>query len=111
VLERRKDPAKFDIFFTGTGISAHPLEVNFLDSRKNYPGFYKNEEVDKLMDKLMVTADTTAAKEIFRQIQTLYLKDVPTIKLGDLHILTASNKKVKNFNYFYDLKFWNVSVE
>jgi peptide/nickel transport system substrate-binding protein len=111
VLERRKDPAKWDIFFTGTGISAHPTEVNFLDSRKNYPGFYKNEEVDKLMDQLMVTVDPAAAKEIFRQIQTLYLKDVPTIKLGDLHILTASNKKVKNFNYFYELNFWNVSVE
>jgi peptide/nickel transport system substrate-binding protein len=111
LLERRKDPKLWDIFFTYTGMSAHPSEINFVDSRKKYPGWYANPKVDELLDKLVVTPDQAAAMDIFKQIQTLYLADVPTIKLGDMHSLAASRKNVKNFDYFYEIHFWNVSVE
>lgn len=111
VLERRKDPQKWDIFFTYTGMSTNPTEINYVDSRKNYPGWYTNPDVDKLMDQLVVTPDPAAAKEIFRKIQIQYLKDVPTVKLGDMHTLSASNSKMKNFDNFFEIHFWNVSVE
>lgn len=111
LLDLRKDPEKWDIFYTYTGLSAHPSEINYVDSRKNYPGWYHNSEINQLLDQLVVTPDQDEAKEIFREIQSLYLEDVPIVKLGDMHALAASRSNVKNFNYFYEIHFWNVSVE
>lgn len=111
LLDRRKDPEKWDIFYTYTGLSAHPTEINYVDSRKGYPGWYDNPEINQLLDEVIESTDQGESKEIFREIQALFLEDVPIIKLGDMHSLAASTAEVKNFDYFYELHFWNVSKE
>lgn len=111
LLQKRKEAKAWDIFFTYANIYAHPTQITFVDSRKEYPGWYKNEQVDKLLDELAVSTDQKKSKELFHQVQQLYNDDVPTIKLGDMHALSAGRKNVKNFDYFYDVHFWNVSLE
>lgn len=110
LLERRRDPGAWDIFFTFAGIYIHPSQITFVDSRKGYPGGYANAEVDALLDQLVATPDREEAAALFDEVQALYRSDVPTVKLGDMFALSASGPQLTGFDYFFDLHFWNVSL-
>lgn len=111
LLQRRSDAEAWDIFFTFASIYPHPSQVTYIDSRKQYPGWYSNPEVDSLLDELNASASNEHARELFHQVQEIYRTEVPSIKLGDMHGIVAARDYVQGFEYFYDIKFWNVSVE
>lgn len=110
LLDKRRNDKAWDIFFTFGGIYAHPTQITFVDSRKGYPGWYANADVDALLDKLAATPDRKEAAALFHEAQALYRADVPTVKLGDMFGLAASNRAVSGFDYFFDIHFWNVSL-
>lgn len=111
LIEHRKNPSDWDIFFTFTTLAPDPTQISYIDSRKEYPGWYNNPQVDQLIDQLAVTTNQDENKVIFDQLQKLYSQDVSTVKLGDMFALSASRNNVKNYDFFYDIHFWNVSLE
>ncbi|MHB1652588.1 MAG: ABC transporter substrate-binding protein [Desulfitobacteriaceae bacterium] len=110
-LDKRKNPNSWDIFLTYSTMFQEPFQINYLDGRKNYPGWYNNTQVEQLLDKIALTVDPNQRKEIFRQIQTISYQDIPVIKIGEEFALAAGRKNVKGYDFYMVSTFWNVSVE
>jgi peptide/nickel transport system substrate-binding protein len=111
LVSKRSDEKAWNIFFTFFPIYTNPTQTLFLDSRNKWPGWYSNPKMDQLLDQMRSTTNFDEEKKIFEQVQALFWEDVPVIKLGDMHGLTAQAKHVRDFNFFMDLSFWNVSVQ
>jgi len=84
--------------------------------------FYKNEQVDALLDELKVTVDADRATAIVTEVQALVAADAPDLPLyvaaPDLPLYVAPNvlgiaDRVKGFNYFGDISvdFWRLWIE
>lgn len=111
LLANRADSGKWDIFFTGFGMTTEPTQTLFLDSRNKWPGWYNDPKMDQLLDQLRGTGSMEESKQVFSQVQSLFWEDVPVIKIGNLHRFNAMHKYVKGFNFFVENKYWNVSVQ
>jgi peptide/nickel transport system substrate-binding protein len=102
----------FDIAVTGTSgyIDPNGIIADFRsDSSSNFVN-YNNPEVDTLIDQGLQATDQAARAEIYQQIQTLLLQDLPWINLfianqyeamksyvkGYTHIATGSNIEFRN---------------
>jgi len=75
--------------------------------------FYKNPEVDKLLDELRVTTDQAKATELVKTLQTLIASDAPDIPVYVEPNVLAYNKNVKGYEYFGDISvdFWRLWIE
>ncbi|WP_019120366.1 ABC transporter substrate-binding protein [Brevibacillus massiliensis] len=111
LIQKRSDDKVWDIYFTYFPIYTNPTQPIFLDSRNQYAGWYNNPRMDQLLDQIRASASFDEQKALFRQVQSLFWDDVPAIKLGDMHGLSAYRKNLKGYHYFYDTSFWNVSLE
>ncbi|RXT07169.1 ABC transporter substrate-binding protein [Ammoniphilus sp. CFH 90114] len=111
LIKRRSDEKAWDIVFTFFPIYTNPTQPVFIDSRNNYAGWYNNPAMDQLLDQIRVSSNFEEQREIFKKVQSTFWEDVPLIKLGDMHGLSAYRTNVKGYTYFYDIFFWNVSVE
>ncbi len=102
----------FDIGVTGTSgyIDPNGIIADFRsDSSSNFVN-YANPEVDTLIDQGIQETDQAARAEIYQQIQTILLQDLPWISLfianqyeamktyvkGYTHIATGSNVELRN---------------
>ncbi len=75
--------------------------------------FYKNEEVDALLDSLRTTTDPDANAKLVMEIQTKISEDAPDMPLYVTPNITGFNKRVKGFNYFGDITvdFWRLWID
>lgn len=76
---------------------------NILYSRNNSKGismnysYYKNIEVDKLLEKGRNTSDIEFRKKIYSTIQSIVTRDVPSVPLAHTMPAIGISLKVKNF--------------
>ncbi|KQL49963.1 peptide ABC transporter substrate-binding protein [Brevibacillus choshinensis] len=111
-LQRKtKEEKGWEMYFTYFPIYMNPTQPIFLDSRNKFVGQFNDPKMDQLLDKYRLSNEASEQKEIFKEIQALFWEDVPVIKLGDMFGLLAYRNNVKGYKYFYDISFWNVSVE
>ncbi len=75
--------------------------------------FYKNSEVDGLLDQLRTTTDADANAKLVADIQSKISADAPDMPLYVGPNITAFNKKVKGFNYYGDIAvdFWRLWID
>jgi len=84
VVNRRGDPALWDIFVTTHGAVPDPSLFTFLND--NYPGWWTSPEKKELEAKFIGTTDIDERKAIWHDIQALAYEQVPVIKPGDIYL-------------------------
>ncbi len=75
--------------------------------------FYKNTDVDAMLDKLRTTTDPDANAKLVADIQKQISEDAPDMPLYVSPNITGFNKKVKGFNYYGDIAvdFWRLWID
>ncbi len=75
--------------------------------------FYKNEDVDVMLDQLRTTTDPDANAKLVADIQTQISKDAPDMPLYVTPNITGFNNRVKGFNYYGDIAvdFWRLWID
>jgi ABC-type transport system substrate-binding protein len=58
--------------------------------------YYKNEEIDKLLDAAVVEQDTQKSFELYKQVQIIAEEEVPQIQLWLMNYMIAKKKNVHN---------------
>ncbi len=75
--------------------------------------FYKNEEVDGILDELRVTTDPATAEAMVKNLQAIISNDAPDLPLYVAPNVLGFNKRVKGFTYFGDISadFWRLWLD
>jgi len=99
------DQAEFDLMeMSWIGDNGDPDNFLYiLLSGEQFPpngynmGFYKNEEVDKLLAEARVTLDKAKRTELYVQAQKLIAEDPPWMMIDHESQIVAMSSKIKNF--------------
>jgi peptide/nickel transport system substrate-binding protein len=75
--------------------------------------FYKNPEVDAMLDKLRITTDAKQAEQLVKDLQSKISADAPDIPVYVNPNVLAFNKRVKGYVYFGDISvdFWRLWID
>jgi peptide/nickel transport system substrate-binding protein len=75
--------------------------------------FYKNAEVDTLLDELRITTDPARSEALVQEIQTKVSADAPDIPVYVTPNILGFNKRVKGYKYFGDISvdFWRLWID
>ena len=106
LIKRRGSPELFDVFSTAFSFSPDPALSSALQC--GWPGWWCNEEKERLLAKVVRTSDVRERQVLMGQIQVLFYEDVGRIKLGDAFWLDVSRKELRGVRTAPDLAFWNV---
>lgn len=109
VVQRRNDPAFYDVFVTGMIFFGDPTQVLTLSC--DWPGWTCNPSIEALMTKL--TQEITYEKRfaLWKEIQKIYWDEVPVLQFGDYYILRVKQKNVKGDFNMIEPFFWNAWIE
>jgi peptide/nickel transport system substrate-binding protein len=109
----------FDVFLVGFNWSVDPDEAALFHSRNTVAGgfngaFFKNDQVDSILDQALSTVDKTKRKQLYGQFQDLMSDLVPTPLLVFDHGIFGVNTRVQgsDFGAFtqYGLRPWHHQV-
>ncbi|HEV2139983.1 MAG TPA: ABC transporter substrate-binding protein [Candidatus Dormibacteraeota bacterium] len=109
----------FDVFLVGFNWSVDPDEAALFHSRNTVPGgfngaFFKNDQVDSILDQALSTVDRAKRKQLYGQFQDLMSDLVPTPLLVFDHGIFGVNTRVQgtDFGAFsqYQLRPWHHQV-
>lgn len=75
--------------------------------------FYRNADVDLLLDELRVTTDTARAAELVATLQAAIAGEAPDVPIYVSPNVVGYNKRVKGYTYFGDISvdFWRLWME
>lgn len=110
LLERRNDPAAYDIFYTGFSTSFTPHQYVFLDSGTQWPGWTNNADLDRLLDEINAAPSQDEAKELYAQLQQVMWEDLPVINTGQNSRVSGYSKDLQGYTNLSGPNFWNVSI-
>jgi peptide/nickel transport system substrate-binding protein len=105
LIGRRSKPDQYEVFITGHESYGHPLTQPFLDEK--WPGFWSNEQKDKIVSDLIAESDPAKAKQLIDQLQGLVYSDVPFVKLEEGFLLRVGRKELQGYSNPADFYFWN----
>ena len=76
------DTRAFDMFLVGFNWSVDPDEAPLFHSRNTVPGgfngaFFKNSQVDQILDQALATLDQAKRKDLYGQFQDIMSEEVP----------------------------------
>ncbi len=111
LLEKRTDENAYDLYMMGFLHATDPTQIQYLDSRYDFPGWTDHAVFDELLDELVVAPTPEEAKEIFAKLQAENWAYLPAIKYGDYKRAHATRQNVSNFQFFHGPVFWNVEKE
>jgi len=109
VVQKRADPAEYDLFSTAFGIPWDP--VLFLGFSPTWPGWYVSEEKDALVAALRRESDFDKRMEIWDELQYMFWDDVPMIKYGDYFLLHIHREEAKGYAGMATTFYWNVWID
>jgi peptide/nickel transport system substrate-binding protein len=105
LVQRRNKPELFDVFSTGFTFSPDPALSSSLQC--NWPGWWCNEEKDRLMADMARETDPKRRRAIIERVQAIFYEDVGRLKLGDYYPLQVMRKDLRGFKPGPFLYFWN----
>ncbi len=106
LVQRRNKPELYDVFSTGITFSAYPPQTASLQC--NWPGWWCQEEKDKLLGELAADPDAKKRKVLLDRIQTIFYEDVGRVKFGDYFSLDVSRKELRgDFRTSVVNYYWN----
>jgi peptide/nickel transport system substrate-binding protein len=108
LVQRRNKPELFDVFSTGFTLGADPAIATSVQC--NWPGWWCNEEKDKLLAEMARETDPKKRKALIDKVQTIFYDDVGRIKFGDYFTLDVTRKEVRGFKPGPYLYFWNTWI-
>ncbi|MEH7123100.1 ABC transporter substrate-binding protein [Bacillus sp. JJ1503] len=111
LLDRRKDPEKWDIFFTQFTTVATPLAYPFLESKVEYPGWTNSPDIDRLINEIRNSPSQEEATAKFEELQAIIWSELPVINVGMANFISSYSNKVKGYSEFMGPIFWNTSIE
>lgn len=91
----------FDLYAAGWVGGEHPhgyLDPLFRSTSYSNSSFYKNEEVDRLLDESLMTVDEDRRSQIYKQLQALIVQDAPWIFAYSSRILWGVNPRIENIH-------------
>ena len=113
------DTRTFDMFLVGFSWSQDPDEAPLFHSRNTAPGgfngaFFKNDQVDQLLDQALTTLDQNKRKQLYSQFQDIMADEVPAPILVFNTGIWGTNQRVQGtdfgpFNQFQNRP-WNHNV-
>ena len=113
------DIRTFDMFLVGFSWSQDPDEAPLFHSRNTAAGgfngaFFKNPQVDQLLDQALTTLDQNKRKQLYGQFQDIMADEVPAPILVFNTGIWGVNKRVQSTNFGPFNQFgnrpWNHSV-
>ena len=107
LVQRRNKPELWDIFTTGITFSPDPALTANLQC--NWPGWWCNEEKERLLGELVRESDTKKRRALIERIQAVFYEDVGRIKMGDFFPLLVT-RDLKGFEPGPFLHFWNAGI-
>jgi peptide/nickel transport system substrate-binding protein len=104
LVQRRNKPEAWDVFTTGIVFSPDPALTSNLQC--NWPGWWCNEDKEKLLAELIRESDPKKRRALIERIQAIFYDDVGRIKLGDYFTMYAT-RDLKGFQTGPFLHFWD----
>jgi peptide/nickel transport system substrate-binding protein len=94
----------FDIFLVGFNWSVDPDEAPLYHSRNTVPGgfngaFFKNSQVDQILDQALATLDQSKRKELYGQFQDIMSEEVPSPVILFNHGIWGVSKRVQGTDF------------
>jgi peptide/nickel transport system substrate-binding protein len=98
------DTRTFDVFLVGFNWSVDPDEAPLYHSRNTAPGgfngaFFKNTQVDNILDQALGTLDKNKRKDLYGQFQDIMSEEVPSPVILFNTGIYAWNKRVNNTDF------------
>ncbi len=75
--------------------------------------FYKNPEVDTMLDQLRTTVDPAEQEKLVKQLQSIVSSDAPDIPVYVQANILGWNKRVKGYKYYGEIgcDFWQLWID
>ena len=111
LVERRTEPAEYEIFNTGFTFLPEPTTLSFIPD--DWPGWWVSEAKDAALAPLMEETDPDARKALWDEFQVLVYEEVPIVKTGDFFGLSIKRKALQGESLpvsSYPI-FWNQWLE
>lgn len=110
LLENREDPAKWDIFFTGTGYVTTPSQLLALNS--SYAGWTSDPKIDELLIDIRSALTQEEAFEKWEELQTFMWNEyLPTTLFGHYTRIVGASKNLVGFEAFEGIIPWGVAIQ
>ena len=106
--KRRSDSKEYDVFVTAHEAFAHPMIQPYMAA--GWPGWWVNEQKDKLIGDIFAEADEQKQMGLIKQLQALQWEDVPCIKLVEYFQLHARRNELQGYDERPDWFFWNAGL-
>ncbi len=91
----------FDLFAGGWVGGEHPhgyLDPLFRSTSTSNSSFYKNDEVNRLLQESLATVDEAKRNEIYDRLQAIIVQDCPWIFAYSSRMLWGINPRIKNMH-------------
>lgn len=106
VLQRRTDPAAYEIFITGFSPVAVPNSLVFLSP--SWPGWTNDPAITSALSAINAATSNDDAAEAAADLQSAYFEYLPIVKYGDKTTITALRSDIDGYDFQTGDIFWNV---
>lgn len=108
MLAKRAVPGNWEAFCTSGGIAPDPSLFSMLNVA--YPGWWDTPRKRAALDRFLAAVNVPARIAAWKELQSLFYEEVPTILVGYFYGLYGVSNKLSGFDYFMDPYFWNVKL-
>ena len=93
LLQKRTNPALWEGFIASHSLVADPTLITIMNP--SYPGWWDSPDKRAALDVFVTETDPAKRMAAWRQIQAIFYRDVPTIKLGEFLQLYGISSKLR----------------
>ncbi len=108
LLQKRTDPNLWEAFIAAHSLVADPTLITIVNP--SYPGWWDSPDKHAALDAFVGESDPAKRLAIWRQLQAIFYRDVPTIKLGEFLQLYGISSKLTGYTPLAWPCFWNVGI-
>ncbi len=109
LIQRRNDPAVYDIFTTGMIFYGDPTQV--LQINCDWPGWTCIPPMEALMNKLAQETVFEKRLAIWKEIHKMYWDEVPVLQCGNYFAFRIKQKVVQGNKNMIEPFYWNIWLE
>lgn len=109
LVQRRNDPKQWDALFTYHTFVPEPSLLTIMNPA--YAGWWETPEKTAALDAFNSDANPSTRAVLWGNLQDVFFKQAPTLKIGEFYSLAAASQKVDGLNPAPWPYFWNVSVK
>lgn len=109
VLEKRYDPAVWDLFLTLHNFVPEPSLVATFNP--GFAGWWDTERKRAALDRFNSTVDTQGRVAAWNELYKVMAEDAGSFLVGTYFGLRANNKRVEGMQALLQPPFWNVSIK